>query len=118
MSSNAATGTLTDDEAKALQQALDKYEPKDVHDALDRIDEETLRGCEGSLNASGQLVGGGTEPGVFVHKLAGGRAAIRVAYADINGAIYDDLDLAASAVKGLVGSLLAALEAKRAPHRR
>jgi hypothetical protein len=114
--SNATAETLTDDEAKALQQALDKYEPRDVHDALDRVDEQTLRGCQASLNASGALVGGSTELGVFVHKLEGGRAAIRVAYADINGAIYDDLELAASAVKRLVETLLAMLDAKRAPH--
>jgi hypothetical protein len=117
MSSNAAAEPLTDDEATALQQALSKYEPKDVHDALDRIDEQTLRGCQASLNASGALVGGATEPGVFVHKLEGGRAAIRVAYADINGAIYDDLELAASAVKRLVETLIVLLDAKRAPHR-
>ena len=113
-----AAADLTDDEAKALQEALDRYEPKDVHDALDRIDEQTLRDCQGSLKASGQLVGGGTEPGVFVRKLEGGRAALRVAYTDINGAIYDDLELAASAVKRLVATLLASLKATKAPHRR
>jgi|CZKU01.1.fsa_nt_gi hypothetical protein len=113
-----AADPLTDDEAKSLQQALDRYEPKDVHDALDRIDERTLNDCQGSMNASGQLVGGATETGVFVHKLAGGRAAIRVAYTDIHGAIYDELELAALAVKGLVQTLIAALEAGRAPHRR
>jgi len=118
MSSNAAAEPLTDDEATALQRALARYEPKDVHDALDRIDEQTLRGCQASLNASGPLVGGASETGVFVHKLEGGRAAIRVAYTDINGAIYDDLELAASAVKRLVETLIAMLDAKRAPHAR
>lgn len=118
MSPTAAEGTLTDDEAKALQRALDRYEPKDVHDALDRIDEQTLRGRQAIVNASGPLVGGNTEPGVFVHNLEGGRAAIRVAYTDINGAIYDDLELPASAVKGLVETLIAALDAKKASRRR
>lgn len=117
MSPTAATD-LTDDEAKALQEALDRYEPKDVHEALDRIHEQTLRDCQGSVNASGPLVGGGTEPGVFVRKLEGGRATLRVAYADINGAIYDDLELAASTVKRFVATLLASLEAAKAPHRR
>jgi hypothetical protein len=113
-----AADPLTDDDARALQQALDRYEPKDVHDALDRIDEKTLDDCQGSMNASGQLVGGAVETGVFVHKLEGGRAAIRVAYTDINGAIYDELELAGSAVKGLVQTLIAALDARKAPHRR
>jgi hypothetical protein len=117
MSSNAPS-PLTDDDAKALQQALGRYEPKDVHDALDRVDEQTLRGCQASVNASGPLVGGATETGVFVHKLENGRAAIRVAFTDINGAIYDDLELAASATKRLVETLIAMLEAKNAPHTR
>jgi hypothetical protein len=116
--SSAAPHPLTNDEARAFQQALDKYEPKDVHDALDRVDQETLKGCQASLNASGQLVGGGGETGVFLNKLESGRAVLRIGYADMNGAIYDELELAGSAVQRLVDALLADLQAKHASHRR
>jgi hypothetical protein len=113
----AAPHPLSDDDARAFQQALDKYEPKDVHDALDRVDEKTLESCQASINASGPLVGGGTETGVFLNKLESGRAVLRVGYTDINGAIYDELELAGSAVKRLVDTLLADLQARHAAHR-
>jgi hypothetical protein len=114
----AAPHPLTDEDARAFQQALDKYEPKDVHGALDRVDLKTLKSCQASINASGPLVGGSTETGVFVNKLENGRAVLRVAYTDINGAIYDELELAGSAVKLLVDTVLADLQARHAPHGR
>ncbi|HEX3769648.1 MAG TPA: hypothetical protein VHV30_02230 [Polyangiaceae bacterium] len=113
----AAPHPLTDDDARAFARALDKYEPKDVHLALDRVDDELLKSCQASINASGPLVGGASETGVFLNRLASGRAVLRVAYADIHGAIYDELELAGASVKLLVDTLLADLQARQAPHR-
>jgi hypothetical protein len=107
--------SLTADEAQAFQKALDRYDPKDVHDALDAIDERTIDGAEGSTAASGPLIGGGEAPGVAVSAIAGGRVLLRVHYSDMSGAIYDELEMPAARFRHLAAKLLAVLDAEKAP---
>jgi hypothetical protein len=118
MATNPAADTLTADEALHFQTALDKYEPKDVHDALDGIDEAPLDGSEASTAASGPLVAGDGGPGVEVGTIEGGRVRLRVAYTDMSGAVYDELEMPAARFRGLVAKLLAFLEAEKAPRYR
>jgi hypothetical protein len=118
MATNPAADTLTADEALHFQAALDKYEPKDVHDALDGIDEAPLDGSQASTAASGPLVAGDGGPGVEVGTLEGGRVRLRVAYTDMRGAVYDELEMPAGRFRALAAKLLAFLEAEKAPRYR
>jgi hypothetical protein len=115
MAPNTGTDSLTEDEALAFEKALDRYDPKDVHDALDGIDERTVDGSEASTSASGPLIAGGGSPGVAVSAVDGGRVLLRVNYVNMSGAIYDELEMPAARFRRLAAKLLAALEAEKAP---
>jgi hypothetical protein len=114
MSPNAAADTMTDDEARKLQRALNQYEPKDVYASLDGLDGRLTRGPRMSAVAAGPSVGGGA-PGALIYKLDDERVRLRVTVADINGAFYEELEMPATNLEDLIKVMLVTLEREKAP---
>ncbi|MGD0673930.1 MAG: hypothetical protein ABSC94_00840 [Polyangiaceae bacterium] len=106
---------LRDDELKAIQDELNKYEPKDIRLALDG--KHPLRGAEARTDsiASGPLDFGSVQPGVLIYRLEPGRVHIRITDAEMTGAFYDDLEVPDASVRALASALAATLENRHAP---
>jgi hypothetical protein len=113
MSSNAPADTMTDDDALELQEALNKYEPKDVYASLDSLDGRLTRGPKASAVALGPSVAGGE--GALIYKLDTGRVRLRITVADMSGAFYEELEMPAPNLGDLVKAMLATLEEEKAP---
>jgi hypothetical protein len=101
---------LTDEELKELQDALNRFEPEDVHQALDDMAEPRLHGAASTETASGPLDFGSIESGVQIYRLDPGRVRIRITMAEISGGSYDDVEVADANVETWVQSLVATLE--------
>jgi hypothetical protein len=112
---------FTDHDAKALADALNKYEPSDIHDALDAMSEAALRssgesGSNRGAVTSGPLDFGSVDPGVIVYRTEGDTVRMRVTVAQMTGGMYDEIELPPDAFRGLVAALLETLAKKHAPH--
>jgi hypothetical protein len=107
---------LTDDEARKLAGELNRFEPKDVHAALDGIDDHPLRGPDrGHERTGSRPVGGSGDGGVLIYRGEDGRFRLRITVTDITGAFYDELVLSGASLRGLGAALLATLEERHAP---
>jgi hypothetical protein len=104
---------MTDHEALKLQEAINKYEPKEVHASLDKLDGRLTRGPKMSAVALGPSVAGGE--GVLIYKLDDGRVRLRITVADINGAFYEELEMPAANLEDLVKAMLVTLEKEKGP---
>jgi hypothetical protein len=110
--------SLTDAEAKALADALNKYEPKDIHDALDAMADRGLRSSAPGAGevASGPLDFGSVEPGVLIYRTDAQTVRMRLTVAEMTGGMYDDFEMPPDAFRQLVAALLETLRKRHAPH--
>ena len=108
---------LTDDEARTLAEALNRFEPRDVHAALDGIDDHPLRGPDRGHERTGSrpVEGGSGDGGVLIYRGEDGRFRLRITVTDITGAFYDEVALSGPSLRGLGTALLATLEERHAP---
>jgi hypothetical protein len=108
---------LTEEESQKLADALNRFEPKDVHVALDGIDEHPLRGPEVSQQRTGArtVEVPGTEAGVLIYRGDDGLYRLRVTVTEMTGAYYDELAMSGPSLCALVTALVAKLEGRHAP---
>jgi hypothetical protein len=108
---------LTEDETQKLVDALNRFEPKDVHVALDGIDEHPLRGPDRSHQRSGarEVETPGAEAGVLIYRGEDGLFHLRITVTEMTGAFYDELAMSGASLRGLGAALLATLEERHAP---
>jgi hypothetical protein len=108
---------LTADEAKKLELALNRFEPKDVHLALEGIDEHPLRGPDiGHQRTGARAVDPpGVEAGVLIYGGEDGQFRLRITVTEITGAFYDELAMSGASLRGMGAALLATLEERHAP---
>jgi hypothetical protein len=108
---------LTEHEAQKLEDELNRFEPKDVHVALDGIDEHPLRGPEVSHQRTGarSVEAPGVEAGVLIYRGDDGLFRLRVTVTEMTGAFYDELEMTGESLRGLGAALLATLESRHAP---
>jgi hypothetical protein len=105
-------GELTDDEARAIADALNRYAPHAVHEALDAMSDRLLRKADAGPNAvaSGPLDFGAVAPGVLVYRTDARTVRMRITVAEMTGGVYDDFELPPDLFRKLVAELLDALE--------
>jgi len=103
---------MADDAIEDLQDTLNRFEPKDVHEALGAVGPGASAGTDGAptMVGSGPLDFGSVEPGVLVFRVESGRVRVRVTWADIEGGSYDELEGSQASVARLVDALVASLE--------
>jgi hypothetical protein len=108
---------LTEQEARKLEDDLNRFEPKDVHVALDGIDEHPLRGPDTSQQRTGarSVEMPGVEAGVLIYRGEEGLFHLRVTVTEMTGAFYDELEMSGESLRGLGAALLATLEERHAP---
>jgi hypothetical protein len=108
---------MTDDEARTLERELNRFEPEDVHLALDGIDEHPLRGPELSQQRTGArfVEMPGVEAGVVIYRGEEGLFHLRVTVTEMTGAFHDELTISGASLRGLGAALLATLERRHAP---
>jgi hypothetical protein len=111
---------MTEDEAQKLEKELNRFEPKDVHVALEGIDEHPLRGPDRSQQRTGarSIEVPGVEAGVLVYRGEDGLFRLRITVTEMTGAFYDELALSGESLRGLGQALLATLEERHAPEDR
>jgi len=111
---------MTDDEARVLERELNRFEPKDVHLALDGIDDHPLRGPDMRHQRTGarSVEVPGVEAGIVVYRGEGGLFHLRVTVTEMTGAFYDDLAMSGESLRGLGAALLATLQERNAPEDR
>jgi hypothetical protein len=80
---------LSDDALASLEKRLNRYEPRDVRDALHAVRFVPRR----TAGASGPLDFGSVAPGVLVYRDEAGVVRIRVTVAEMTGATYDEVEL-------------------------
>jgi hypothetical protein len=111
---------FTDQDAKELADALNKYEASDIHDALDAMGDVSLRsagpgGSNRGAVTSGPLDFGSVDPGVLIYRTEGDTVRMRVTVAQMTGGTYDEIDLPPDAFRGLAAALLETLAKRHAP---
>jgi hypothetical protein len=108
---------LTEDEAQKLMDALNRFEPKDVHLALDGIDDHPLRGPDLGHQRTGArpVEAPGVEAGVLIYRGEDGLYRMRITVTEMTGAFYDELVLRGASLRGLGAALLSTLEGHHAP---
>jgi hypothetical protein len=109
---------LTDAEAKAFADALNKYEPKDIQEALDAMPDRGLRSSAPGAGevASGPLDFGASEAGVLIYRTDAETVRMRLTIAEMTGGVYDDFAMGPDAFRRLVAALLETLEKRHSPH--
>jgi len=108
---------LTENEAQKLEEALNRFEPKDVHVALDGIDEHPLRGPDTSHQRTGarSVETPGVEAGVLIYRADDGLFHLRITVTEMTGAFHDELEMSGESLRGLGAALLATLDERHAP---
>jgi hypothetical protein len=111
---------MTDEEAQTLEKELNRFEPKDVHVALDGIDQHPLRGPEPHQQRTGarSVEVPGVDAGVVIYRGEDGLFRLRITVTEMTGAFYDELAMSAASLRGLGSALLATLEERHAPEDR
>jgi hypothetical protein len=114
---------FTDDEARSLAEALNKFEPSDIRDALDGMSEAIARvgppekpGT--SAVSSGPLDFGSIPPGVFIYRTDAKTVRMRLTVARITGGTYDEIELPPDDLRRVVAALLQELANRQAPRAR
>jgi hypothetical protein len=107
---------LTTDEAQKLEQALNRFEPKDVHLALDGIDTHPLRGPDLGHQRTGAraIESPGVEAGVVIYRGDDDLFRLRITVTEMTGAFYDELEMSGASLRGLGAALLATLAERHA----
>ena len=108
---------LSADEARKLEQELNRFEPKDVHLALDGIDTHPLRGPDVGHQRTGvrAIEAPGVEAGVVIYRGDDDLFRLRITVTEMTGAFYDELAMSGASLRGLGTALLATLEERHAP---
>jgi hypothetical protein len=111
---------FTDEEATALTRTMNRYEPSDIHAALDDMRElvETGGGSRRATVASGPLDFGSVAPGVLIFRTDAQTVRMRLTLAEMTGGLYDEIELAPDAFRRFAAALLEALAKRNAPHTR
>jgi hypothetical protein len=106
----------TENTIEEMRHALNRFEARDVHQALGDVGPDASAGPDGSASivGSGPLDFGSIEPGVLVYRTESGRVRLRVTSTDIAGGSYDEVEGSEDSIRRLVDALVSLLERRGA----
>lgn len=102
--------SLSDAELKALEAELNRFEPLQVREALNRVGERATNADGTNATASGPLDFGSVPAGVLVYRGENGAARLRVTVTEMTGAFYDEFERSDARLAALVRTAVESLE--------
>lgn len=106
--------SLSDSELKALEATLNRFEPTEVREALNRVGHKATSADSANATASGPLDFGSIPAGVLVYRGENGVARLRVTVTEMTGAFYDEFELPDARLAALVRTAVETLRGSRA----